>query len=84
LLARRDLGNAYADKKDYALARTAYALVLAAAPDDYVAQYGIGVADERLGLLKEAREHLEVACRIEPESVEARRELDLVLGKQAG
>ena len=81
LLARRDLGNAYADKKDYALARSAYAAVLAAAPDDYVAQLGIGVADERLGLLKEAREHLEVACRIEPESAEARRELDLVLRK---
>ena len=78
LLARRDLGNAYADKKDYAHAREAFASVLAAAPDDYVAQYGIGVADERLGLLKEAREHLEVACRIEPESAEARRELQLV------
>jgi hypothetical protein len=51
---------------------------LAAAPDDYVAQYGIGMADERLGLLKEAREHLEVACRIEPESTEARRELEVV------
>jgi choline-sulfatase len=81
LLARRDLGNAYAEKKDFARAREAYAAVLAAAPDDYVAQYGIGVADERLGLLKEAREHLEVACRIEPDSAEARRELDLVLGR---
>jgi arylsulfatase A-like enzyme len=78
LLARRDLAGAYADKKDYAHAREAYAAVLAAAPDDYVAQYGIGVADERLGLLKEAREHLEVACRIEPESTEARRELEVV------
>jgi choline-sulfatase len=78
LLARRDLGNAYANEKDYAHAREAYAAVLAAAPDDYVAQYGIGLADERLGLLKEAKEHLEVACRIQPESAEARRELELV------
>jgi tetratricopeptide (TPR) repeat protein len=81
LLARRDLADAYADKKDYSHAREAYAAVLAAAADDYVAQYGTGVADERLGLLKEAREHLEVACRIEPDSAEARRELDLASGK---
>lgn len=80
LLARRDLANAYADKKDFAHAREAYLAVLAVAPDDYTAQYGIGVADERLGLLKEAKDHLEVACRIEPESAEARRELDLVTG----
>ena len=82
LLARRDLAGALADKKDYAHAREAYAAVLAAAPDDYVAQYGIGVADERLGLLKEAREHLEVARRIEPESTEAQRELDSVLSRR--
>jgi tetratricopeptide (TPR) repeat protein len=81
LLARRDLAAAYADKKDYAHAREAYGAVVAAVPDDYVAQYGIGVAYERLGLLKEAQEHLEVACRIEPDSAEARRELDLVLRK---
>jgi tetratricopeptide (TPR) repeat protein len=81
LLARRDLGSAYAQKKDYASARSAYRQVLAGAPEDYVAQYEIGIVDERLGLLKEAKEHLETACRIEPESQQSRHELDAVLEK---
>jgi len=81
LLARRDLGGAYAEKKDYAQARTAYREVLAAAPDDYVANYELGVADERLGLLAEAKEHLETACGIAPESQQSRHELDAVLVK---
>ena len=81
LLARRDLAGAYADKQDYAHAREAYAAVLATTPDDYVAQYGIGVANARLGSLTEAKDHLEVACRIQPDSADARRELDLVLAR---
>lgn len=81
LLARRDLAEAYADEKDFTRARAAYTTVLATAPDDYTAQYGIGVADERLGLLKEAKQHLAVACRIEPDSAESRRELDSVSGE---
>ncbi len=81
LLARRDLGSAYAQKKDYTSARAAYQQVLTAVPEDYVAQYEIGIADERLGLLKEARDHLETACRIAPESQESRQELNAVLEK---
>ncbi len=81
LLARRDLGSAYAQKKDYASARVAYQQVLASAPEDYLAQDEIGIVDERLGLLKEAKDHLETACRIAPESQQCRHELDAVLGK---
>ena len=81
LLARRDLGSAYAQKKDYADARIAYEQVLTAAPEDYVAQYEIGIVDERLGLLKEAKDHLETAGRIAPESQQSRHELDAVLEK---
>jgi tetratricopeptide (TPR) repeat protein len=81
LLARRDLGSAYAQKKHYANARTAYRQVLSAAPEDYVAQYEIAIADEKLGLLKEAKDHLETACRIAPESQQSRQELDAVLEK---
>lgn len=81
LLARRDLGGAYAEKRDYAKARAAYQAVLAAAPEDYVAQYEMGIADERLGLLKEAKEHLEAACRIAPDAQQSRHELDAVLEK---
>lgn len=78
LLARRDLGGAYAARKDYIHARAAYAEVLASAPDDYLAQYEIGVADERLGRWSEAKEHLEAACRIAPDSADCRRELEVV------
>ena len=81
LLARRDLASAYVETGDYAKARTAFQQVLAVAPDDYMANYEIGFAEDRLGLLKEAREHLETACRIAPESQQSRRELDAVLKK---
>jgi arylsulfatase A-like enzyme len=81
LLARRDLAGAYAEKKDYASARAAYQEVLNAAPEDYVAQYGMGVTDERLGLWKDAKDHLETACRIEPDAQQSRHELNAVMEK---
>jgi arylsulfatase A-like enzyme len=80
-LARRDLASAYVETGDYAKARTEFQQVLAAAPDDYMTNYEIGFAEDRLGLLKEARAHLETACRVAPESKQARKELDVVLGK---
>lgn len=80
-LARRDLASSYVETGEYAKARTALAQVLAVAPDDYMTNYEIGFAEERLGLLTEAKDHLEVACRVAPESVQAKKELDVVLGK---
>ena len=53
-LARRDLGDCYLEQKAYSLARVQLQQVLAAAPDDYVSQYELGIADERLGSWKEA------------------------------
>jgi tetratricopeptide (TPR) repeat protein len=81
LMARRDLGSAYTETGDFAKARIAFQQVLGAAPGDYMANYQIGIAEDRLGLLKEAKEHLETACRIAPESQQSRRELDVVLKK---
>jgi arylsulfatase A-like enzyme len=81
LLARRDLGSAYVDTGDYAKARTAFQQVLAVAPDDYMANYEIGYAEDQLGLLKEAKEHEEAACRIAPESQQSRKELEAVQAK---
>jgi tetratricopeptide (TPR) repeat protein len=81
LLARRDLAGAYAQKKDYPQARIAYQKVVTAAPGDYVAQYEFGLTLEHLNLWKEAKEHLEAACRIDPDAQECRRELDIVLKK---
>jgi tetratricopeptide (TPR) repeat protein len=80
-LARRDLASSYVETGQYAKARDAFGQVLAVAPDDYMTNYEIGFAEERLGLLKEAKGHLETACRVAPESKQARKELDVVLGK---
>lgn len=78
ILARRDLASAYVETGDYTKSRTAFQQVLAVAPDDYMANYEIGFAEDRLGLLKEAKSHLETACRIAPESQQSRRELESV------
>ena len=77
-LARRDLAGTYLELKDYAKARANFQQVLAVAPDDYVTQFQLGISDERLGLLKEAGEHLRAACRIAPEAQQCRRELETV------
>ena len=81
MLARRDLGSAYLETGQYARARTAFQQVLASAPDDYMANYEVGFAEDKLGLLKEAKEHLEAACRIAPESQQSRKELEVVAAK---
>ena len=81
LLARRDLGSAYVETGEYAKARAAFQQVLTMAPDDYVSNYEIGFVEDRLGLLKEAKEHLETACRASPESQQARKELEAVEAK---
>lgn len=78
ILARRDLGGVYVEEQDYSKARACLQQVLTAAPDDYVAQYELGIADEHLGLLKEARDHLEAACRISPQADQCHRQLDEV------
>jgi choline-sulfatase len=83
-LARRDLGDCYLEQHAYAQARTNFQQVLAAAPDDYVSQYELGIADERLGLWNEAQQHLEVACRLAPEAAQCRKELESVQQKLSG
>jgi hypothetical protein len=74
-LARRDLGASYLDLHQYAKARAAFAPLAAAVPDDYSAQFGLGLADKNLGLKDEARTHLEAACKIAPHAAQCRREL---------
>ena len=76
LLARRDLGGAYLDRKLYSQARTNLEQVLAAAPDDYVAHYELAITDKNLGLAKDARTHLETACKLAPDAAQCRQELD--------
>jgi tetratricopeptide (TPR) repeat protein len=79
ILARRDLGGAYIETKQYGKAREELARVLLAAPKDYVTQYQLGLACEHSGLLPQAREHLEAACAIAPDSVPCKSELEAVL-----
>jgi tetratricopeptide (TPR) repeat protein len=77
-LARRDLGGAYLEQKQYAKAREELAQVLLAAPNDYATLYQLGLACEHSGLLKQALEHLGAACTIAPDSVPCKTELDAV------
>jgi len=74
-LARRDLGGTYVEQHQYAKARACFEKVVAAAPDDYMAQFELGIADKHLGLEGEARAHLEAACKVAPEAEQCKREL---------
>jgi arylsulfatase A-like enzyme len=74
-LAQRDLGAAYVERKQYKNARAAFEKVLAVAPADYMTEYEMGLAEEHLGLVKEAIAHVQTACRIAPEAVQCRQEL---------
>ena len=49
---------------------------LAAAPDDYPSQFGLGIADKHLGPARRGRAHFEAACQLAPRAAQCRRELD--------
>jgi TolA-binding protein len=74
-LARRDLGGTYVEQHLYAKARECLEKVVTTAPDDYMAQFELGIADKRLGLTQEALEHLQAACKTAPGAEQCRREL---------
>ncbi len=80
-LARRDLGGAYLEQKQYAKAREELAQVLLAAPNDYVTLYQLGLACEQVGLYRQALQHLASACAIAPDSIPCKTELDAVRKK---
>ena len=80
-LARRDLGDCYLQQRAYTQARAQFQQVIARAPDDYVSYYELGIADEHLGLWKEAQQHLEKACRLAPGAAQCRKELENVQRK---
>ncbi len=77
-LARRDLGGTYVEQHLYAKARTCFETVVAAAPDDYMAQFELGIADKNLGLTQDAQEHLQAACKVAPAAEQCQRELRLI------
>jgi len=79
-LARRDLASCYLDLHDYAKARANFQQVTAVAPRDYPSQFGLGLAAKNLGLVPEARSHLEAACKLAPQAVQCKTELGDLLG----
>jgi TolA-binding protein len=74
-LARRDLGGTYVEQHLYAKARACFETVVAVAPDDYMAQFELGIADKNLGRPHEALEHLQAACKVAPGAEQCQREL---------
>ena len=74
-LARRDLASCYLDIHNYAQARINFQLVVKAAPRDYPAQFGLGLAAKHLKMIEEARTHLEAACKLAPQASQCQAEL---------
>jgi choline-sulfatase len=81
-LARRDLAACYLELHNYPKARTNFAQVVRAAPDDYPSQFGLGLAAKHLGLFDEARIHLEAACHLAPHASQCKHELDTLAHSQ--
>lgn len=80
-LARRDLGGTYVEQKLYSKARECFEMVVATAPDDYMAQFELGISDKHLGLTQEALEHLQAACRAAPGAGQCKKELEGLQGQ---
>jgi len=79
--AAEALGALWIGRQDYAKAREAFQKALAIAPGDAVALLGLGTAEEHLGLLPDALQHLESACKAMPDSASCNRELQAVKEK---
>jgi len=74
--AAEALGQYWMARGDYGKARLRFEQELALAPESYTGHFQLAVADERLGLLAEAREHLKAACKIVPLDEKCARELN--------
>lgn len=80
-LARRDLGDCYLEQHAYAKARETLEQVAAAEPDDYMVQLELGIANEHLGRLQEALAHVQIACKMFPDSAQCKKELEAIREK---
>lgn len=80
-LARRDLGDCYLEMHAYAKARATLEQVAAQEPDDYMVQLELGIANEHLGRLQEALQHVQAACKMFPESTQSKKELETIQQK---
>jgi arylsulfatase A-like enzyme len=73
--AAEAIGQYWLDQGDYTKARRRFQQVLALTPESYSGHFQLAIADEHLGLLPEAREHLEIACKIAPHDENCARKL---------
>jgi arylsulfatase A-like enzyme len=73
--AAEAIGQYWLEQGDYTKARLRFQQVVALTPDSYTGHFQLAIADEHLGLLPEAREHLEMACKIAPHDENCAREL---------
>jgi len=64
--AAESIGKYWLDQGDNAKARLRFQQVVALTPDSYDGHFQLAITDEHLGLLPEARQHLETACKIAP------------------
>jgi len=80
LLARRDLGVALIELKEFGQAANELQQVAAAAPGDYVTRYELGIADEALGKRREAGDQFEAACALAPGAAQCKDALARVRG----
>ena len=78
--AAEAIGQYWMERGDYAKARRRFQQVLALTPESYTGQFQLALADERLGLLPEARRHYEEACKIAPHDENCARKLNSLPG----
>jgi tetratricopeptide (TPR) repeat protein len=73
--AAEAIGKYWLDQGDNAKARLRFEQVVALTPESYNGHFQLSVVDERMGLLPEARQHLEIACKIAPRDENCARKL---------
>jgi len=79
--AAEAIGEVRLARQEFAKARPYFDRVLAVNPNDTAAQFGLGVADARLGDRAGALQHLQAACKLTPDSPSCQRELGAVSGQ---
>lgn len=73
--AAEAIGRYWLDHGDYSQARRRFQQVLALSPESFNGHFQLAVADEHLGFLPEARQHLEAACKLAPHDESCTHEL---------
>ena len=64
--AAESIGEYWVAQGDYAKARLRFQQVVALTPESFDGHFQLALADEHLGLMPEARQHLEIACKLAP------------------